>query len=100
MRHYPTFSIRFLLLIMAVFCAILGALFYLARIPLVVEEWYALFGKPAPANPGGGRGSWLVFLLFTYISPLLLAATMYAMSAIASRFPDRDTGDDSTNPLE
>jgi hypothetical protein len=99
----PTFSIRFMLLIMALFCAILGCLFYLARIPLIVDEWYTLFGSAPPPHGPTNRGSWLMFLMFTYISPLLLAGTIYALAGLWRYYDARFTEpeqDSDRSPLD
>lgn len=84
-----TFSLRFMLLFTAVFCGISAALFYLARIPIVIEEWHTLFGKPPPPSGDPSRGTWLVFLVFTYIAPLLLASVLYGLTHLWSWYEKR-----------
>lgn len=72
-----------MLLFILVMCGMCASLFYLARVPQVVEDWYALWGQPVPPQEDTSRRTWLIFVIFTYVAPLLLASFLHLFSAIA-----------------
>ena len=69
-------SLATLLLVVAVSSTLLASLLYASRVPMIREEWATLTGTTwdGPAvDSHEGRTAHLTFLLFTLISPLLLA---------------------------
>ncbi|MGB7343748.1 MAG: hypothetical protein WBD20_06025 [Pirellulaceae bacterium] len=70
-------SIGFMLLLMVVFAIMSAGLFYASRVPLIQEEISVLLrGKSAGAKEDVGRAAHKVFIMFTFVSPLLLAGVL------------------------
>jgi hypothetical protein len=62
---------------MVIFSVMSAGLLYASRVPAVQEEWSLLFtGKVNSAASDDGRTPHLVFILFTFTSPLLLAGAL------------------------
>ena len=82
----PQVSLATLLLIIAVSSTLLASLLYASRVPMIREEWATLTGTEY-AGPSTdsyeGRTAHLSFLLFTLISPLLLAGVLSTMLNVA-----------------
>lgn len=70
-------SLTLMLLLMVVFAFISAGLFYAMRVPAIRQEVSLLFG--IESNDGAedvGRFAQLAFIMFTFTSPLLLAAVL------------------------
>jgi hypothetical protein len=74
----PRFQVSLgFLLLSTVVCAVISAgLVYGSRVPAVQEELAYLLGKEVGPTSGGGRMPHLIFILFTFTSPLLLAGVL------------------------
>lgn len=81
-RKPPQFSFLFLLLTMAVFCGLSAGLFYASRIPAVTRDVYSLMGQTPPPSAGSSRTVQMVFVMFTYTAPLLMAAVLSSIYKI------------------
>lgn len=62
-----------MLLMMAIFAMMSAGLFYASRVGEVQDELAVLTGSASAAPDAPDRVAHLVFLMFTYTSPLLLA---------------------------
>ncbi|NND98790.1 MAG: hypothetical protein HKN47_15835 [Pirellulaceae bacterium] len=70
-------SIGFMLLLMVVFAVMSAGLFYASRVPMIRNEISVLFyGKSAGSAEDIGRTAHKAFIMFTFVSPLLLAAVL------------------------
>lgn len=64
-----------MMLMMVVFCGMSAALFYASRVPAITSELQAMSGGTlGDSAEEVGRRSHIVFVMFTYTAPLLLAA--------------------------
>jgi hypothetical protein len=81
------FSLASLLIAMAVFSVMSACLLWACRLPLVTNELHAWMGTvPSTNRDGTDRGMQLMFLLFCYSTPLLLAATLNFLFVAARLF--------------
>ena len=65
------------MLMMVIFAIMSAGLLYASRVPAVQEEVDLLMGGQSSSSAGdAGRLPHLVFILFTFTSPLLLAAVL------------------------
>ncbi len=68
-----------LLVIMLLVSVMSASLLWASRLPMVTDEIHILLGTtPAINNDGTDRGAQLVFLLFCYSAPLLMAALLHS----------------------
>ena len=74
-------SIRTMLLITAVFSVMSAGLFYASRIPTVNDELAAMFGRGS-SSKGPDRMMQIIFIMFTYSMPLLMAFVLGMLSAV------------------
>jgi uncharacterized RDD family membrane protein YckC len=86
-RRPPQISLGFMLLMMFVFCALSGALYYASQVPEIRGEigmW--LTGEPVVADEGtDARRAQVLFVMFTYTSPLLLAGLLSLIFSLRRR---------------
>ncbi|MGB7324221.1 MAG: hypothetical protein WBD31_05080 [Rubripirellula sp.] len=76
-RRPPQISLGFMMLMMVVFAVMSAGLLYAARVPAVQDELSVLMtGKSPAAGDGGSRMPHIVFIMFTFTSPLLLAGVL------------------------
>lgn len=65
-----------MLLMMSIFAIMSAGLFYASRVGEIRDEMAVLTGTPTGGDEPPDRIAHLVFLLFTYTSPLLLALVL------------------------
>lgn len=64
-----------MMLMMVVFCGMSAGLFYASRVPAITSELQTISGGAlGDSAEEVGRRSHIIFVMFTYTSPLLLAA--------------------------
>ncbi|MCY2976336.1 MAG: hypothetical protein NTW52_16900 [Planctomycetota bacterium] len=92
------FSMGSLLVIMLLVSVMSASLLWASRLPMVTDEIHILLGTtPATNNDGTDRGAQLVFLLFCYAAPLLMAGLLHSWLMIFRLFQTRFR---STSELE
>lgn len=78
-----------MMLMMVVFSVMSAGLFYASRVPAVQEELNVIMGGDGGATSDDtGRTAHLIFILFTFTSPLLLAGVLSTALAVL-RWLDR-----------
>ncbi len=66
-----------MMLMMVVFSIMSAGMFYASRVPAIQEEISVLLhGKSGATGQDGGRFAHMVFIMFTFTSPLLLAGVL------------------------
>jgi hypothetical protein len=86
----PQISISLMLLMMSIFAIMSAGLFYASRVGEIRNEMAVLTGTPTSGAEPPDRVAHLVFLLFTYTSPLLLALVLGGLySWQRARYPRR-----------
>ncbi len=66
-----------MMLMMIVFSIMSAGLFYASRVPVIQEEIGVLLqGKTGGSKSDGGRLAHIVFIMFTFSSPLILAGVL------------------------
>ncbi len=101
----PQMSLSFMLLMNLVFCILLGALYWASRVPAIADEVSMMMGGRAAAGSGdNSRRVHIIFLLFTYTAPLLLAGLLSSSLGVW-RFIEKKlrkvpAGDDALGPLD
>jgi hypothetical protein len=84
------FSMGSLLVIMLLVSVMSASLLWASRLPMVTDEIHILLGTtPATNNDGTDRGAQLIFLLFCYSAPLLMAALLHSSLSLARMFQTR-----------
>ena len=76
-------SLGTLMLMMLVFSIISAGLYHASRVPAINEEWQSLFGRSGTSTHTD-RSLHIVFLLFTYTTPLLMAGLLSTATGIWS----------------
>ncbi|MDZ4852599.1 MAG: hypothetical protein SGI77_25195 [Pirellulaceae bacterium] len=99
------FSLGTLLIAMAVFSTMSATLLWASRLPLITNELNAWMGTvPSTNRDGSDRGTQLMFLIFCYSSPLLMAACLnlilVAARAIQRQFYVKPLSDDKQWEME
>jgi hypothetical protein len=99
-----TVSLAMLLMSMFVFAALSMLIMFAARVPIIANTIHDFFGLPLSPKPDKpDRTSHLVFLLFCYTSPLLLATwvgLMHSAGKYLASLRERSQQDsESNNPL-
>jgi hypothetical protein len=84
----PQLSLRFLLLMNIIFCMIAGAVYWASRVPAISNEVNMMLGGRAESNEASGRRVQIIFVMFTYTAPLILAGTLASILSIV-RFIER-----------
>jgi hypothetical protein len=104
-KRRPQMSLSFMLLMNLVFCILLGALYWASRVPAIADEVSMMLGGRATAGASdNSRRVHIVFLLFTYTAPLLLAGVLSSGLGIwrfvEKRLRSSPTRDDALGPLD
>ncbi len=84
-KPHRQISLAAMMLAMLVFTMMSIALFYATRIEAIQDELSLLFGSSAFGDRKSDRRSHLIFLLFTYASPLMLALVLSTVHGIMNR---------------
>ncbi len=81
------FSLASLLIAMAIFSLMSACLLWASRLPSVTDELHAWMGTiPSTNRDGTDRSTQLMFLLFCYSTPLMLAATIHFIFVVSRYF--------------
>lgn len=76
-RRPPQISLGSMMLLMIVFSIMSAGLFYASRVPVVQEELDVLVhGKAGGSGAETGRLAHIIFIMFTFTSPLILAGIL------------------------
>jgi hypothetical protein len=75
-KHRPQISLALMLLLMSIFAVMSAGMFYASRVGAVRDELALLTGSTAASTGESSRVAHLVFLMFTYTSPILLAVLL------------------------
>ena len=75
----PQMSLRFMLLVNIIFCVIAGALYWASRVPAISDELDMMMGGRGGDGGTTGRGTHVIFVMFTYTAPLLLAGVLSSL---------------------
>jgi len=78
-------SLGAMLVVMLIFTLMSVALYYASRVEAIQSEITMFFGIQPPSNGKASRQSHLIFLLFTYASPLLMAAVLSTAYGVMNR---------------
>lgn len=81
-RKPPQMSLRFMLLMNIIFCVIAGAIYWASRVPAVADEVGMLLGGHGGVTDSSSRKIHVIFVMFTYTAPLLLAGLLSTMLSI------------------
>ena len=89
-RRPPQMSLGFMMLMMVIFSVMSAGLFYASRVPAVQEEISVLVhGKSDGGGEDVGRLAHVVFIMFTFTSPLILAGVLSTTMAVLRWFQRR-----------
>ncbi|TWU34475.1 hypothetical protein [Novipirellula artificiosorum] len=91
-RRPPQISLGFMMLMMLIFALISAGILYASRVPAVRDELSLLIkGTPSGAigSSEDGRFAHIVFILFTFTSPLILAGVLSSGMAALRWFQQR-----------
>ena len=80
-RKPPQMSLRFMLLMNIIFCVIAGTIYWASRVPAVADEVGMLLGGRGAAESSSRRVH-IIFVMFTYTAPLLLAGLLSTMLSV------------------
>jgi len=75
-KHRPQISLALMLLLMSIFAVMSAGMFYASRVNAVRDELAMLTGSTAASTGESSRAAHLVFLMFTYTSPIVLAVLL------------------------
>lgn len=81
-QRRPQISLALMLLLMVIFVVMSAGMFYASRVGAVQDELALLSGSSRGGASEANRTAHLVFLLFTYTSPLLLAMCLSGAVAL------------------
>lgn len=81
-RKPPQMSLRFMLLMNLIFCVIAGTVYWASRVPAIAEEVGMMLGGRGGDAETGSRRIHIIFVMFTYTAPLLLAGLLSTMLGI------------------
>ena len=76
-------SLGFMMLMMVIFAVISAGFFYASQVPAIQDEINVLVNGSVPTGGDRGRLAHIVFIMFTFTSPLLLAGILSTGVAIA-----------------
>lgn len=85
----PQMSLGFMLLMNVIFCVIAGAFYYASQVPAIADEVSMMLGGRGSAGDSGGRSMHMVFVMFTYTAPLILAGLLATILGIWRRLEGR-----------
>jgi len=88
-RRPPQMSLGFMMLMMVIFAVMSAGLFYASQVPAVQEDLEILFGANAAGPSDSGHAAQIVFIMFTFSSPLLLAALLGMLTALFRLYEQR-----------
>lgn len=71
-----------MLLMNVIFCVLAGAVYYASRVPAISEEVSMLLGGRSGGAGATSRSMHVIFVMFTYTAPLLLAGVLSTMLGI------------------
>lgn len=71
-----------MLLMNIIFCVLAGAVYWASRVPAVSEEVSMLLGGSSSGSGSGRRKMHVIFVMFTYTAPLLLAGLLSTMLGV------------------
>ena len=74
-----------MLVVMLIFVTMSAGLFYASRVEAIQSELSLFLGFSPMGDSKPSRHSHLIFLLFTYASPLLLAGSLATIHGILNR---------------
>ena len=77
------------MLAMVIFAVMSAGLFYATRVPAIQDELNVLFRGGKGDSESTGRAAHIVFIMFTFTSPLLLAGALSTGMAILRWFDRR-----------
>jgi hypothetical protein len=80
-QRRPQISLALMLLLTVIFAVMSAGMFYASRVGAVQDELSLLSGSSRGGAGEASRTAHLVFLLFTYTSPLLLAMCLSGVVA-------------------
>lgn len=78
----PQVSLSLMLLLMSIFALMSAGMFYASRVGAVQDEIATFSGSATTGSADASRTAHLVFLMFTYTSPLLLAMLLGVVVAV------------------
>ena len=79
-------SLAMMLLLMAVFGVVSAGLLYASKVPAIQSEWSALTGQSFEAmDQRSGRTRQVLFIVFTFTSPILLASLLSLVDSLLRR---------------
>ena len=84
-KRTPQISLSALMVVMLIFVLMSIALFYAGRIEEVQQELSLYFGITSATKGEASRRAHLIFLIFTYSSPLLMALVLSTALTIMRR---------------
>jgi hypothetical protein len=88
-RRPPQMSLGFMMLMMVIFAVMSAGLFYASQVPAVQDDLEILFGGDAAGPADSGHAAHIVFIMFTFSSPLLLAALLGMLTALFRLYEQR-----------
>lgn len=81
-RPRAQLSLRFLLLMNVIFCVLAGTAYWASRVPAISNEVSMMLGGRAESSEASGRRVQIVFVMFTYTAPLILAGTLATILSV------------------
>ncbi|WP_164100595.1 hypothetical protein [Candidatus Laterigemmans baculatus] len=91
-RKPPQMSLSFMLLMNVIFCVLAGAVYWASRVPAVASEVSVLLGGSGGGSGSGSRKMHVIFVMFTYTAPLLLAGVLSTLLGFWRYFERRRSG--------
>lgn len=74
-----------MLLLNVVFCVIAGSFYWASQVPVISDEISAALGTRSSGSASDSRAAHMIFLMFTYCAPLLLAGTLATLHSIRKK---------------
>jgi len=81
----PQISLALVMLLMVVFAVFSAGLLYMSRVPAIQSELSSFGGGDIEIDEDIGRTAHLMFIMFTFTSPLILAIVVSTALAIFRR---------------
>tara|TARA_R110002049_G_scaffold4601_5_gene32434 strand:+ start:620776 stop:621099 length:324 start_codon:yes stop_codon:yes gene_type:complete len=81
-RHPFQISLGLMMLMMVIFAVVSAGFFYASQVPAVQDEISVISGGSVGSSQETGRLAQIVFIMFTFTSPLLLAGVLSTCVAI------------------
>lgn len=86
----PQISLGFMLLMNVIFCVIAGAVYWASRVPAISDEVGMMLGGYSGSSAENERAVHMIFLMFCYTAPLLLAGTLATIYTLWRKFAGVD----------